>query len=502
MGILIYQIGIFIAIQLSAYFGKNSRNIATIIISVFTILQVFTNQLMILQFCTIAISFFLSKTLFSVENNVNSEYKTEIDNLLIETNKLINDLKKDDIVTKEKTYSPDVIKQIERMKNSKINFMDAFKAGEKTYAIAKENPLLMKNISSAYKFLNEIVEANPSLSYIRKGSTLNENFPKPIDIYQFKQDRNIVTTIYVYPYYSNNITKIPDVLKLKAIKLNRSDIEDKIKPSNKKSKKHYLKLNNIDLSGINLSNLDLSNIDFSNSNLSESNLSNSKLDKSNLEMCNLINIDLSNASLVESNLNGGNLLGANLINANLKNAFLSVSYRERTISEKKELIKNKKANPNDFILSITEPNDPICVQCILKNTNLKNTDFEGANLTSSDMSNSTLTNTNFKRAILESADLSKSNLTNVNLNEAILFNVVFTDANLIDISLINSKIHNNTFYNTNISEEQLSEVIIESTEEEIKAAELKYEFKKEQDKFWMDDFNDDIDNDQQNETYW
>ena len=69
MGIFLYQIGIFIAIQLSTFYGgKNARNVAVILISIFTILQVFTSQLMILQFLTIIISFLVSRSILGKSN--------------------------------------------------------------------------------------------------------------------------------------------------------------------------------------------------------------------------------------------------------------------------------------------------------------------------------------------------------------------------------------------------------------------------------------------------
>ena len=64
MAVLLYQIGIFIAIQIAAMFGKNSRNTAVVLISIFTILQVFISWLLILQIITIIISYNISNNLF------------------------------------------------------------------------------------------------------------------------------------------------------------------------------------------------------------------------------------------------------------------------------------------------------------------------------------------------------------------------------------------------------------------------------------------------------
>src|SRR5690606_34714557 len=108
MAVLLYQIGIFAAIQIASQFGKSSRNTAIILITIFTLLQVFMSWLLLLQLITIFISYNFSKRWFFNEsvkqtqeksNNGISEYrkndeyseskyKTIIDTL--ETNKLTN----------------------------------------------------------------------------------------------------------------------------------------------------------------------------------------------------------------------------------------------------------------------------------------------------------------------------------------------------------------------------------------------------------------------------
>lgn len=64
MAVLLYQVGIFIVIQIAAMFGKNSRNTAVVLISIFTLLQVFMSWLLILQFFTIIISYIISNNWF------------------------------------------------------------------------------------------------------------------------------------------------------------------------------------------------------------------------------------------------------------------------------------------------------------------------------------------------------------------------------------------------------------------------------------------------------
>lgn len=57
MAVFLYQIGIFTAIIIASYFGKKARNTTVILISIFTILQVFMSWLLILQFFTIIIAY-------------------------------------------------------------------------------------------------------------------------------------------------------------------------------------------------------------------------------------------------------------------------------------------------------------------------------------------------------------------------------------------------------------------------------------------------------------
>lgn len=61
MGVISYQIGIFFAIQIAAFFGKSARNIAIALICIFTVAKIFTSWLMILQFVTVFISYLVSQ---------------------------------------------------------------------------------------------------------------------------------------------------------------------------------------------------------------------------------------------------------------------------------------------------------------------------------------------------------------------------------------------------------------------------------------------------------
>lgn len=106
MGIFFYQIFIFVAIYISSLFGKNSRNVAVILISIFTILQVFTSGLMILQFATIIFSYFIT-TNFILNDETEKTKNTEIEELKnLEVEKQINYSIKTEALTssKEKIY--------------------------------------------------------------------------------------------------------------------------------------------------------------------------------------------------------------------------------------------------------------------------------------------------------------------------------------------------------------------------------------------------------------
>lgn len=180
MGILLYQIGIFIAIQIAAFFGKNSRNVAIVLISIFTLLQVFTSGLMILQFATIFISYLVSKNILENQNNISekSEIKSEA-----KFGREFGEL------PKAKNVSP------------------------QSYGLSSSNPILMSSVPSSYRFLDSIIDNNSNLNYQRRGSTLDNNFSHPIDMYEFSKNRQVITMIYIYPYYNSNVEIVPNILK-------------------------------------------------------------------------------------------------------------------------------------------------------------------------------------------------------------------------------------------------------------------------------------------------
>lgn len=178
MAIFFYQIGILITIQISAFFGKYARNVAIVLISIFTILQVFTSGLMILQFITIFISYIMS------EGIIDGNKKHEA----------------------EKNLSAEYIGRA---------FGDSpkGKVSSSYYGVDISNPILMSSVPSSYRFLNQIIEDNPCLYFNRAGSTRHENFPHPIDIYNFFKDENLIAEIYIYPYYNSNVELVPEIFK-------------------------------------------------------------------------------------------------------------------------------------------------------------------------------------------------------------------------------------------------------------------------------------------------
>ena len=184
MDILLYQIGIFIAIQIASLFGKSSRNVAIVLISIFTLLQVFTSGLMILQFATIFISYIISNNILESQNNASK--KSEVKSQMKSDVKFGREFGE---LPKVKNVSPH------------------------TYGLSSSNPILMSSIPSSYRFLDSIADNNSNLSYQRRGSTVDNNFSQPIDMYEFSKNGQSITMLYIYPYYNSNVEIIPNILK-------------------------------------------------------------------------------------------------------------------------------------------------------------------------------------------------------------------------------------------------------------------------------------------------
>lgn len=164
MAVLFYQIGIFLAIIISSNFGKKSRNTVVILISIFTILQVFVSWLLILQFLTVLIAYQFSNSIIHKKNN----------------------------------------KKNSQNFNS-ISFSD--------YGLSKNNPILLVDLKASYKFINQLNTFNNQLSYRKLGNTKSAKFENMIDMYEFRKSNVFFCTVYVYPYASQNIIEIPKPFK-------------------------------------------------------------------------------------------------------------------------------------------------------------------------------------------------------------------------------------------------------------------------------------------------
>ncbi len=77
MAVLLYQIGIFLAINIASLFGKKARNTAVILISIFTILQVFMSWLLLLQFVTIFLAYSLSNNFLEKKTQIEKKPKSQ-----------------------------------------------------------------------------------------------------------------------------------------------------------------------------------------------------------------------------------------------------------------------------------------------------------------------------------------------------------------------------------------------------------------------------------------
>lgn len=159
MAVLIYQIGIFLAIIIASTFGKKSRNTAVILISIFTLLQVFMSWLLLLQFFTIFIAYQISNSFLNKKND---------------NGQLPNPLR-----------------------------------NNTGYGLSENNPVRLTSIPASYRYINGLNGFNPSLSYERMGSTQSPRFEKRIDIYEFKKNNRFFCNVYVYPYANEDNIEIP-----------------------------------------------------------------------------------------------------------------------------------------------------------------------------------------------------------------------------------------------------------------------------------------------------
>ena len=68
MAVFLYQIGIIGIISFGAYFGRTARNFIIVAAAMFTLVQVFTSWLMILQLASVFIGYLISESILSGED--------------------------------------------------------------------------------------------------------------------------------------------------------------------------------------------------------------------------------------------------------------------------------------------------------------------------------------------------------------------------------------------------------------------------------------------------
>ncbi|WP_282074102.1 hypothetical protein [Polaribacter atrinae] len=173
MEVLLYQIGIFLAILIAGKLGEKSRITAIVLICIFTILQVYMSWLLILQFITIIFSYIISKKIFSTEIKENISSKKENLNLESIKEKLKKELEEKSPIEKKKK----IIKKIKNIE--KTEKKDAIKKVEKnpTYISKKITPEVRKNLYTVEE-IHSLNGLSTEPKTQEKLSALRRNYPK------------------------------------------------------------------------------------------------------------------------------------------------------------------------------------------------------------------------------------------------------------------------------------------------------------------------------------
>ncbi len=170
MGILLYQIGIFIIIQISSLFSKTSRNTAIILISIFTILQVYTSGLMIIQFLTILISYWFSNSFIfddkkkdiEVFSEDNSLKKTKTENIDVQIEKQQKEIDKYENSTLNDVYED----LVDNFSNKKFyaakKLIDVFNIKQIT-GQATSNKIILFDVYTKILILNHLAGKNEEI---------------------------------------------------------------------------------------------------------------------------------------------------------------------------------------------------------------------------------------------------------------------------------------------------------------------------------------------------
>ena len=152
---------------------------------------------MILQFATIFISYIISNNILESQNNASEKPEVNFGREYRELPKV----KK--VSAKSELKFGREFGELPKVQN----------VSPHTYGLSSSNPILMSSIPSSYRFLDSIIDNNSNLSYQRRGSTVDNNFSQPIDMYEFSKAGKVITMIYIYPYYNSNVEIVPNILK-------------------------------------------------------------------------------------------------------------------------------------------------------------------------------------------------------------------------------------------------------------------------------------------------
>lgn len=185
MEVLIYQVVIAVIIFVAGAFGKKTRNVVTFIICLFTVVEVFTFKLAILQFITIFIAYVLS---IGYEEKKTEEKtlkkKDEFNYYVIDKNK--NEKSESSfgsfsilfIIMSSLFYTFYVFQNKAQLKNESVEIK------KDTIVKKKGSKLFDQTYIAQEEDIIEKIEDTVSRQDINKNNYLNDNFPEGYSKYQ------------------------------------------------------------------------------------------------------------------------------------------------------------------------------------------------------------------------------------------------------------------------------------------------------------------------------
>lgn len=194
MGILFYQIGIFIAIQVATLFGRKSRNTAIVLIGIFTLLQVHTGELMVLQFFTIILSYWFS------ENKIlgNADWSSFQESQTSSFSEGFQQRQGERYYTSEAEYLRDTY-----FKKSQEEFNFRYSG----YGILDDRPVLLKSEDSMFNYLYNITRLEQGISF----ELADDNWQKPPAVcYNLLYHNKLLMSIYIICNSNVDDTTLPD----------------------------------------------------------------------------------------------------------------------------------------------------------------------------------------------------------------------------------------------------------------------------------------------------